>query len=118
MKISKVRVVYFCALLIILAALCGNFSGVLYRKMIVSRISALEPEDDAFRSMQSDERWIRSLAALCRTSGNPPSEFVTPCMLLGGFDIPSGILKFGVEDYLRLRYLFLRQNGGGIRRVL
>ncbi len=104
----KIRSAYFCTLLLILAVLCGNFSGIVYRKTVSSRISVLEPEDDAFRSMQADESWLRALSVLCQESGNPPSEFITPSMLLGEFRVPSGILRFRIEDYLRLRYLFLR----------
>lgn len=106
----KVRICGFCVLLLLLAALCGNFSNVLYRKAIGSRISVFEPEDPAFRAMRAEELWMQNLIPLCRASGNPPSEFVTPCMLLGAFSVPSGILKYRTEDYLKLRYLFLRLN--------
>ncbi len=104
----KTRFVYFFILLLILAALCGNFSDLVYRKTVSARISVLKPEDDAFRSMQADENWLRALSELCQTSGSPPSEFVTPAMLFGAFRVPSGILRFRIEDYLKLRYLFLR----------
>ncbi len=112
----KTRAVCFCALLILLAAVCGDFSDILCRKMIVSRISRSEPENDAFRSMRLDESWLRILPVLCRESGNPPSEFLTPCMLLGAFEIPAGILRFDLEDYLRLRYFLLRRAGRNYKK--